>query len=120
MSLLEKLRNTVSQQNQSPSSSSIPPSDCYSILSNERRRLVIEYLAEFDSGETVSCGDLADHLESLGDERKAAYISVIQQHAGRLDQSGIVAYDDREKTVTVRSELHAVHDAHKSVENVLD
>lgn len=120
MQLLDRLRDRIDTKSDRSKSATIPPSDCYSLLSNERRRLIIAHLADFDIGEEIECGALADHLATLGDDRQAAYISIIQHQCMCLEKHGIVEYDDRKKTLTPRQELQTVHDAHQAVENVLD
>jgi hypothetical protein len=120
MQLLDALREQFDTTDAESGSSNLPPTTVYELLNNERRRRIIEYLVQFDVGEEVSCSDVADHLSTLGDDRTASYVSVTQQHAGRLDACGACAYDDREKTLRVRSELHDVYEAHRAVEQTLD
>lgn len=119
MQLLDRLRDRIDTKSDR-STSTLPPSDAYSLLQNDRRRLIITYLAGFDIGAEIECSAVADHLETIGDDRQAAYISLIQQQSSRLATSGLVTYDDRKKTLTIHKELQDVHDAHLAVENVLD
>jgi len=79
MSLLKTLRNTVSQQTDRPTSTSITPEDAYRVLSNDRRRRVIGFLAECEVGDDVSVGTLADRL-SDGTNRTACYVALTQNH----------------------------------------
>ena len=121
MQLLNRLRNTVTSSNRtSPASTpSVSPSTAYSLLVNERRRLIIAYLADMDTS-TTDAREIADYLSSTGDDRTAAYISCIQQQLPRMSQAGLIEYDEREKTVRPLASLDAGHEAHKAVERTLD
>jgi hypothetical protein len=118
MSLLNRLREAVSTPEEPSRSPTVPPSEAYSLLQNERRRRIIEFLATMD-GTKTNASTVADHLAELGDDRTACYVSCIQQHLPRLSQSGVIEFTES-KEVTVRPELQAVHDAHKAVETALD
>lgn len=73
----------------------------FDMLSSPRRRYVLHYLHR--TGGTAELGDLADHvaawendttIEELGSqERKRVYISLYQTHIPKLDEVGIVNYD---------------------------
>ncbi|WP_436931480.1 DUF7344 domain-containing protein [Halosimplex halobium] len=118
MQLLQRLRQKVLDEQNESATTSIPPSDAYAILQNERRRLIVEYLAEMDSTET-DAGEIADHLASRGENRQHAYIAAIQQHLPRIAQSGLISYDNDRKTVTVKPVLEDVWEAHCTVEEQL-
>ncbi|WP_178915584.1 hypothetical protein [Natronomonas gomsonensis] len=120
MQLLNAIREQFDTTDAESDSPNLPPTVVYELLNNERRRRIIEYLVQYDVGEEVACSDVADHLSTLGDDRTCAYVSLTQQHAGRLDACGACAYNDREKTLRVRSEIHAVYAAHEAVEQTLD
>ena len=121
MRLLKRFKNTVTPSKRpSPASTpSIPPSEAYALLSNERRRLIIAYLVDMDQS-TTDAGEIADYLSSIGDDRTAAYISCIQQQLPRMAQAGLIDYDERQKTVRPLASLDAVHRAHRAVERTLD
>jgi len=120
MRLLERLKDTVSQQNTTTSTTTyVPPSDIYDLLSNERRRLIIEYLGTME-GKSTNAAEISDHLESLGDDRTSAYISCTQQHLPRLFQSGVIEYSQQSKEVKLRPELFTIYHAHQAVESILD
>lgn len=118
MRLLDSLRDAVSTPEEPSRSPTVPPSEAYSLLQNERRRRIIEFLATMDGTET-DASSIADHIAELGDDRTACYVSCIQQHLPRLSQSGVIEFTEQ-KEVTVNPELQAVHDAHKAVETALD
>ena len=121
MRLLNRFKNKVTPSNHtSPASTlSVSSSTAYSLLSNERRRLIISYLDDMDTS-TTNAREIADYLSSNGDDRTAAYVSVTQQHLPRLSKAGVIEYDEREKSVRPLASLHAVHEAHKAVERILD
>ncbi|MFC7018546.1 MULTISPECIES: DUF7344 domain-containing protein [Haloarcula] len=122
MSLLQKLKDTVSQPTNRPVNTSITPDDAYKAVSNERRRRVLGFLSEHDVGETVSVSDLADRL-SNGENRTACYVALIQSHMIVLstkDGIGAVDYDTQAKTVTVRPEVFVLHQAAKAFETELN
>ena len=73
----------------------------FDMLSSPRRRYVLHYLHR--SSGRAELGELADHvaawenettIEGLGSqERKRVYISLYQTHVPKLDEVGIVDYD---------------------------
>lgn len=118
MQLLDRLRDRIDTPSNRPATATIPPSDCYSLFANERRRLIIEFLATIDTTET-DAATIADHLAELGDDRNSAYISCIQQHLPRMAKSGVIEFSES-KDVTVCPELQAVWEAHQAVEKTLE
>lgn len=114
-----KYRVTPSKYTSPDSTPSVSPSEAYALLANERRRLIIAYLADMDTS-TTDAREISDYLSSLGDDRTAAYISCIQQQLPRMAQAGLIDYDERQKTVRPLAPLDAVYRAHRSVERTLD
>lgn len=119
MQLLKRLRHTIDPQS-NQSASEIDPAYAYDLLANERRRRVIEFLVDFEPDTEVDVRDIADAI-SQGD-RNCIYVSLIQSHLIRYnnDGDGVLEYDERAKTVTIRPELHAVYRAHEAFTNELD
>ncbi|WP_336134220.1 DUF7344 domain-containing protein [Natronomonas amylolytica] len=120
MQLLKKLKDTVAKQDSS-NRSTIDSDDAYYVLSNDRRRRVVEFLAEYEVGAEVSVSTLADRL-SDGQNRTACYVALHQNHLGVLsvdDGVGVIDYDNRAQTVVVRPELFSLHRAHEHFENEL-
>lgn len=106
-----------------------PPSrdTVFSLLSNRRRRTAIEVLRERDGSATVS--DLATivaarehgvepaNLEAK--QRKRVYVALKQVHLPRLDDEGVIIYDDEDNTVALAddvAELEPFLDADESTE----
>jgi hypothetical protein len=81
--------------------------ECFELLSNHRRRYTLHYLEH--NGEEATLGELADQIaaweneippESVSyDQRKRVYTSLQQVHLPRMDDTGVVEFDDREGLV---------------------
>lgn len=86
---------------------SVPLDVVFGILKNERRRLVLEFMAETDSGTSLS--DLAEHIASIenekpanelgSQERKRVYVGLYQCHLPRMADSGAIDFDKNRGTV---------------------
>ena len=82
--------------------------DAYEVLHNDRRRRVIELLA--DRVYAVELGDLAEALAGgEADERpppdrvrESVYNSLHQTHLPKMEALGVVSYDREEKTVALQ------------------
>lgn len=84
------------------------PDDAFDALSHSRRRRVIMSMARATG--PVPAGDLAVEIAAIeegidpsavtGEERTRVYIALTQSHLDRLDELGIVDYDDQSKQVT--------------------
>lgn len=88
---------------------SLVPDDVFEILRNARRRLAVQILA--DEGCPVALADLATAIAALEnekavddvapEERKRVYISLYQCHVSKMDEAGIVEYDDESMDVAL-------------------
>lgn len=86
----------------------LPETDIHEILSNGRRRKVIEHLQ--NEPNEVSVRDLAARIAEAetgespppSNIRNSAYISLHQTHLPRLDETGIIHYEEDRKTVSLR------------------
>jgi hypothetical protein len=77
--------------------------EAFTLLSNRRRRFALHYLQQHD--DTVDLGDLAEQVaawendttvpEVSAAERKRVYTSLQQVHLPRMDESDVIAFDDR-------------------------
>ena len=73
----------------------------FELLKNRRRREVLAYLLEAD--ETVTLGELAEQIAAWendtevsalsSDQRKRVYVALYQTHLPKMDDAGIVEYD---------------------------
>lgn len=83
--------------------------DCFELLSNHRRRFTLHYLQQAENG--TELGELAEQIaaweneipqeEISYDQRKRVYTSLQQVHLPRMDDMGVVEFDDREGTITM-------------------
>lgn len=78
------------------------PDLVFDILSNTRRRRVLYYLRQSDGSATVQ--ELADEIAAMENsvdvedltrqQQKRVYVSLYQTHLPKLEESGIIEYDD--------------------------
>lgn len=79
----------------------------FHLLQNERRRAVIRYLRDVDG--TVSMRDIAEQVAAWehdtsiaaldSDERQRVYIPLYQNHLPKLDEEGVIEYNQSRGTV---------------------
>ena len=96
---------TTDEQEEPPGS--VPLDVVFGILKNERRRLVLKYMAE--KGSSTSLSDLAEHIASIendkppselgSQERKRVYVGLYQCHLPRMHDSGAIDFDKNRGTV---------------------
>ena len=87
--------------------------ELFRILSNSRRRYIIYYLHE--AGDEMSLKQLAARIAAVengtsvddvtDEERQRVYISLYQTHLPKLEEAGIVSYDDEERIVALTEEI---------------
>jgi hypothetical protein len=83
----------------------LPEADIHDVLRNDRRRMVIEQLGQTD--EPVTARDLSETIavRESGENppprnvRQSVYISLQQTHLPKLEELGIVEYDENTKEV---------------------
>ncbi len=81
----------------------------FEVLKNQRRRYVLRHLEA--KAETVSLGDLAEHVAAkendksvdaiTSDERKRVYVGLYQCHLPKMDDMGIVDFNRDRGRVTL-------------------
>ena len=81
----------------------------FEVLKNQRRRYVLRHLKAAE--ETVSLGDLAEHVAAkengktidaiTSDERKRVYVGLYQCHLPKMDDMGIVDFNRDRGLVTL-------------------
>lgn len=99
---------------QLPTEEGLPEADIHDVLRNDRRRMVIELLGEAD--DPVTARELSEAIAAReADEdppprkvRQSVYISLQQTHLPKLEDLGIVAYDDNTKEVRPAENAPAV------------
>lgn len=80
----------------------LSPDLVFEILSNTRRRMVLYYLRQY--GGAASVQELAGEIAALENDvqiddltrqqRKRVYVSLYQTHLPKLEETGIIEYDD--------------------------
>jgi hypothetical protein len=88
----------------------LPKDVIFGLLSAERRRRVLEYMAEH--GEQTTLSDLADHIAALendteirllnSQQRKRVYVALYQCHLPRMDDADILNFENARGTVELR------------------
>ncbi|HKJ60311.1 MAG TPA: hypothetical protein VKA37_13855 [Halobacteriales archaeon] len=89
--------------------------DIHDVLSNERRRMVLSILHEEDTRSTTA-RDLSERIAEMEtgqsppprNIRQSAYVSLHQTHLPKLDELGIIDYDESAKTVTLTDRARQV------------
>ncbi|MFP8957280.1 ArsR family transcriptional regulator [Natrialbaceae archaeon A-CW3] len=81
----------------------------FELLKNRRRREVLTYL--LDAEETVTLGELAEQIAAWendtdvnalsSDQRKRVYVALYQTHLPKMDDAGIVDYDQDRGLITL-------------------
>lgn len=112
-----------------PQGTAISHSEALDILASDRRRYIIEYLADRQPGETVTTSDLAESVaarehecgvgEVTSDQRSRVYIAGHQQHLPKLDRLGYVEYAPDRGTVRSTSKMFRVWDAYREFRSEL-
>lgn len=89
------------------------------LLSNARRRFVIQYLADEESQTDLT--KLAEQTAAwengvppsaiTDDGRRRTYISLYQTHLPRLEDADVVSYDEDQRTVELTENAEAIGDS---------
>lgn len=79
--------------------------DIFHLLQNERRRRVLAYLREHDDGDGVDMREVVDAIAAeehdttvqalRSKERQRVHIALYQSHLPKLDDAGVIDYDQR-------------------------
>ena len=104
---------TVKEQTSDPGDE-LDPSEIHNVLRNDRRRHVIRHLRDEEG--PISVDALAEHIATVETEesppprdvRKSVYVSLHQTHLPKLDELGIVDYDQREQLLELRDRAEEV------------
>lgn len=117
ITLIASLRAFSSQGRQHkrvPFRNSLSETTIHSILQNQRRRYVLEYLRSEE--QQTSIRDVVDWItEREADEsppptglRDSVYVSLHQTHLPTLDEAGVIDYDRNRKTISRREAARSV------------
>jgi len=114
---LQRSSTTTESRSESESKSSDIPLDVvFDLLSNSRRRHVLRYLLTESASTTL--GDLAEYIAGIENdkpeqalssaERKRVYISLYQSHLPKMDEAGVISFENDRKTVELTENAGAV------------
>lgn len=88
--------------------------DIFELLKNERRREVIRYLLNEPDG-TATLSDLAEYIAAKengieirqlsSDQRKRVYIGLYQCHLPKMDEKGVIDFENNRGTVELLSNV---------------
>lgn len=94
-----------------PSSGTLDAVSVFSLLGNQRRLLVIRYLSLFDCETTVTVRHVARVVRGVEigtppnhvttSEYESAYNSLIQNHLPKMDEYGLINYNEQRKSIVV-------------------
>ena len=90
----------------------------FEVLSNERRRLVLQYLRQHSGDDSVDFRTLVDNVAALENDttseeldssnRKCVYTALRQTHLPKLDTLGIVDFDRRRGSVELNDKAEDI------------
>lgn len=85
--------------------------DVFEVFSNERRRLVFDYLHRREEDGPVDVSEISTHVAAAElettperiryDERKSVHTALHQFHLPKMDAAGIVEFDNRSGDITL-------------------
>lgn len=97
----------LSQSPPTDSGGELTQTEAFDILSNDRRRHALHYLLAQDEGTEI--GELSEQIaawengedlnEVTSDERRRVYVSLHQTHLPRMDDAGILQYENSRDTI---------------------
>lgn len=124
--MLEALRERVHSTEPAPARTSLNPDDVYDILSNERRRLILDHIEDrawtLDDLATAIAGLENDKPPRLVDsqEKKRCYVGMYQCHLSQLDGLGVVDWDKRSGHITKGPEYEGVRRIQKTTRGLME
>lgn len=96
---------------------SLTKDDAFHLLQNARRRAVLRYLLERDDQDVFRMRDMAEEIAAwehdttvrqlTSDERQRVYIALYQTHLPKLDDHGVINYDQSRGNVAPTPLLRA-------------
>lgn len=100
------------------SETEVPLDLIFGILKNGRRRRVIQYL--MDTEEEVTLSDLAEHIAAIendttparltSSQRKRVYVGLYQCHLPKMDDAGVIEYNQARGIIRATEQLPEFHD----------
>jgi hypothetical protein len=96
----------------------LPLDVTFEVLKTRRRRLVLEYLR--DTEETVTIGELAEHIAAIendttvkqlnAQQRKRVYVGLYQCHLPKMDDAGVVDFDQNRGRIEPGDNVDGLYD----------
>lgn len=90
----------------------------FEILKNQRRRYVLQYLRETEGGAQLN--ELADQVAAWendkpvglisSNERKRVYVGLYQCHLTKMDDSGVINFDQYRGSIEVRPQIEQLYE----------
>lgn len=111
MSIVERIRGS---QKDDPPRTDCDVDEIVSLLSTPRRRHVVRHAArDMEDSDTVTLSELADYVAAIeaggvdfGDQqRKRVYVSLYQTHIPKLEDAGVITYDQDSGRVAIRDRI---------------
>jgi hypothetical protein len=108
------IERMIAQDQHSDPNRKLDPGEIHNVLRNDRRRHAIKYLRDVE--EPMAVDSLAERIASVEtdesppprDVRKSVYVSLHQTHLPKLDELGIVDYDQRDQQIELRNRAEQV------------
>lgn len=126
---LTKLVDIITRTRHSSQPAETDHTEALDVLASDRRRYIIEYLADQHPGETMSTSDLAEYVAAreneceiskvTSEQRSRVYIAGHQQHLPKLDKCGYVRYDPDRGTVAGTDRVSRVWKAYLAFQSAL-
>jgi hypothetical protein len=111
-----KQESVETETEQTPESLSLDT--IFEILKNQRRRYVLQYLREAEGG--VQLNELADQVAAWendkpvglvsSNERKRVYVGLYQCHLTKMDDSGVIDFDQYRGSIEVRPQIQQLYE----------
>ncbi|MFC6722895.1 hypothetical protein ACFQE1_00445 [Halobium palmae] len=107
--MLDTLKTLLrSSSHEEPLACPIDLDEAIDVLSANRRRLVIKYLANRES--ETSIRELSEHIAKVeSTDRKSVYTTLHQLHLEKLHDTGVVSWDRRSGTVKKDSQCDVLY-----------
>ena len=104
------------------------PPTVWELLVNERRRMIILILANIGRdyegvGPYVPLGKIADILVKASrnqPSRKSMYVTIYQTHVDKLEEAGVVAYNDQETKIRPELRLYKLESIVLEMERLIN
>jgi len=117
-SLLSRSDDEPEPEEPEPTPVGVPLADLLDVAKSERRRRALGVVTDFD---TIDLTDLAEVVASMEEHedrndlcsqaRKRVYVSLYQTHVSKLDETGLVQWDQEAGTVSATAETGPAVDA---------